>query len=95
MSESVRRRVGSLSQDTIFCTSRGRVKPSKHLCLGVGMKSVTGSYKVVEVLNRFGNSIGCHTAESIETEIASKIVQERNLPPDMLQSQASLSTGLA
>ena len=46
-------------------------------------------------MNRFGNSIGYYTAESIETEIASKIVQEGNLLPDMLQPQAGLSTGLA
>ncbi len=32
-----------------------------------------------KVLNRFGNSIGSHTAEYIETEIASKIVQEGNI----------------
>ncbi len=95
VSESVRRRVDSLSQDVIFCTSSGRVKPSKHLCLGVGTKSLTGSRRVVEVLNRFGHSIGYHTAESIETEIASKIVQGGNLLPDMLLPQPGLSTGLA
>ena len=32
--DSVKRRVDSLSQDVIFCTSRGKVKPSKQLCMG-------------------------------------------------------------
>ena len=39
--------------------------------MGMGMKSLTGSRKVVEILNHMGHSIGYRMAESMETEIAS------------------------
>ena len=59
--------------DVIYATTRGRTKPGKHLTLGLGLKSMTGSRKVIEVLNRHGHCIGYHTAEIIETELATQI----------------------
>ena len=42
------------------------------LCsMGLGMKSLTGSRKVVEILNNMGHSISYRMEESMETEIAS------------------------
>ena len=63
--------------------------------MGLGMKSLTGSRKVVEILNHMGHSIGYHMAESMETEIASSIVTEGKLLPDLLLPLLGLSTGLA
>ena len=37
------RRVSSFSQDAIYAMSNGKVKPSKHLTLGMAMKSITSS----------------------------------------------------
>ena len=42
---------------------RGIVKPSKHACLGLGLKSIVGSRKVIETLNRFDHSICYHTVD--------------------------------
>ena len=46
--------IQSVSQDIIFAASSERKLPSKHLKLGVALKSLTGSRKVVEILNRYG-----------------------------------------
>jgi len=59
------------------------------------MKSLTGNRRVVEILNHMGHAVSYHTAESIETEIASKIAAEGQLLPNMLLPQLGLSTGLA
>ena len=59
--ERVQRLVQSVSDDVIFATTRGRIKPGKHLCLGLGFKSLTGSRRVLEILNRFGHSVSYHT----------------------------------
>ena len=63
--EKIKRLVQSVSQDVIYATTRGRTKPGKHLTLGLGLKSITGSRKVIEVLNRHGHCIGYHKAEII------------------------------
>ena len=36
--------------------------------LGIALKSLTGSQKVVEIMNRLGHCISYHTIEEIETE---------------------------
>lgn len=89
------RKVQSFSQDAVYCVSRARIKPAKHLCMGLGMKSLTGSRRVVEILNRMGHSISYHTAESIETEVASSILEKNRFLPDILLQQPGLSTGSA
>ncbi len=55
--ERVHRLVNSVTDDIVFNVTRGKVKPGKQLCLGLGIKSLTGSRRVIEVLNRFGNSV--------------------------------------
>jgi hypothetical protein len=41
-SSCAQRYAHSASQDAIFATTRGAIKPAKHLCLGLGLKSMTG-----------------------------------------------------
>ena len=93
-SERVKRQANSTAQDMLFCTSNGTIKPSKHLCMGVGIKSLTGSRKIVDLLNRLGHSVSYHVAEGIETEIASAITETERLLPDMLLQQSGLCTAL-
>ena len=56
---------------------RGIVKPSKHVCLGLGLKSIAGRRKVIETLNRFGHSISYHTVESLETDLAMSVTARK------------------
>ena len=52
--DSKQRRISSLSQDAVFAATSGMKKPRKHLQLGVALKSLTGSKKVINMLNRMG-----------------------------------------
>ena len=50
-SSSKLRRIRSISEDVVYSMTSGRKKPSKHLKLGLVIKSLTGSKKVIEMLN--------------------------------------------
>ena len=54
-------RIQSISQDVIFAASSEHKLPSKHLKLRVALKSLTGSRKFVEMLNRYGHCANFHT----------------------------------
>lgn len=49
-------KIKSVCSDLIYIVTKGRVKPSKHLTLGLSMKSMTSSRKVLTILNRYGHT---------------------------------------
>ena len=73
---------------------RGIVKPAKHVCLGLGLKSIVGSRKVIETLNRFGHSISYHTVESSETDLAMSVTARNSSTPNGLDQQPDLGMGM-
>ena len=89
------RYIKAAAADTVFATTRGSVKPGKHLCLGMGIKSMTGSRKVLEILNHFGHSVNYHTAEELETTLATNISTTDVSTPDGLNRRPGLATALA
>ena len=89
------RLVKSVCDDVIYNTTGGRVKPMKHVMLGLGMKSITGSRKVVEILNSYGHSISYHLVEEKETEMATKIMDRHLATPDGIERKAGKCTSLA
>ena len=91
-SQRVERYIRSSAEDDIYKTTYGAVKPSKHMLLGMGLKSITGSRKVQEIVNHFGHCIGYHTAEEYETQIAAKIIEKKQVLPDGLEARKGLST---
>ena len=48
----------------------------KHLCLGLAMKSLTGSQHMIEILIHQGQSVNYHMVEEYETELPN-VVQEK------------------
>ena len=64
--DSKQRRINALCQDVIFSTTSGSKKPAKHLKLGLAVKSMTGSRKMVEILNRLGHCVSYSTVEELE-----------------------------
>ena len=95
ISEREDRYIPNSADDDIYKTTKGRVKPSKHILLGMGFKSMVGSRKVLEVLNNFGHCIGYHVAEKYETALAQTIMENDKCLPDGLVEAKNLSTGLA
>jgi len=74
--KEVERRAQSSSQDALFIVQRGRVKPEKHVTLGMTVKSTTGSRKLVTVLNRFGHCLNYTSLEELETSTADSLQEE-------------------
>ena len=80
-SETVKRRSDSLSQDALFSVQHGNLKPKKHILMGMSMKSMTGSKKIITMLNRMGHSINYHAVEEIETDLAYAILDRKEACP--------------
>jgi len=83
--------IKAAADDAVFATTRGSVKPGKHLCLGMGIKSMTGSRKVLEILNHLGYSVNYHTAEELETTLATHISTTDVSTPDGLNRRPGLA----
>lgn len=65
-----KRRVKSLSQDLIYAVSNGKIKTSKHIRLGIVLKSQTSSRKIVDIVNRHGHCCSYNVIEELEAEAA-------------------------
>lgn len=85
----------SLAEDAIFNVTNGRVKTKKHLTLGLSLKSLTSSRKVVEIISRYGHCCSYHVAEEIETEMTSTSCQRSTRCPEGIIRTKGLHTGLA
>ena len=68
-SSNKQRRINLIGENIIYAISSGAKIPAKHLQVGLAMKSLTGSRKVIEVLDRLGHSISYSVVEEIETEL--------------------------
>ena len=62
-------RITSISEDLVFAATSRRRRPAKHLQIGMTIKSLTGSKKVVTMLNRLGHCIRYNGTEELKTEL--------------------------
>ena len=95
MSNSKRRRVDSLTQDVVFSATSGKKKPGKHLELGINLKSLTGSRKILDIMNRLGHCANYHTIEEVETSLTLNAKSERRTLPFGLNPFKGSGLGLA
>ena len=58
------------------------------------LKSLTGSKKVIELLNRFGHCIGYTLCEEYETEIARQALQKEKATPEGILAAKGLTTAI-
>ncbi|GFW07209.1 hypothetical protein TNCV_3694031 [Trichonephila clavipes] len=73
--KDIRHRVGvnchrlsnSLASDATYCVNNGTVKPSKHIRLGMTVKSLTSSRKMINILNQLGHCCNYNMLEELET----------------------------
>ena len=87
--------VNSMSDDMLFVITCTRTKSGTHLCMVLPLNSVIGSRNVVEIVNRFGYCISYHTAEALETEIATYISHRKYATPDGITQLVGLCTSEA
>ena len=84
-----------MAADTVFSVTSGRKKPSKHLKLGLAVKSVTGSKKLIRVLNRYAHCVSYTTREKSETELTFAVISVSKISPPDLVPESSLTVGIA
>ena len=87
--------VDSIANDIVYAASNGRKVPGKQRHLGIVMKSITGSRKVIDILNRFGQCISYSAVEGLETELAFSVADSTQATPSGLYLLPNLRTGLA
>ena len=88
------RRVKSISVDAIFVVTSGLKKLSKHLQLGMAIKSLTCSKKVVDLLNRLGHCVSYSTFEEL-TELTFDATKEKRLTPNGMSLNPANNIGVA
>lgn len=49
-------------------THNSNIKTAKHICLGIALKSLTSSRKVVDIMNHYEHCISYNAIEELETE---------------------------
>ena len=74
------RRADASSQDALVFVNKGRVKPQKQITPVMGVKSLTGSRKILTVLSRFRHAINYHCAEELETAKFSTSIFRKRMP---------------
>ena len=90
---SKQRRINSINQDAIFAATSGQKNPGKHLVIGMTLKSLTGSRKVVDMMNRLGHCVSYNTTEELETELTFEANKDRNATPHGMVRSADSGTG--
>lgn len=93
--DRVRRLSSCYSQDSIYSITRGYIKPKKHILLGMTVKSLTGSKKVVEILSRQGYCITYPSILELETSAAYSCTSNNQLCPTSILRTSILSCGVA
>ena len=97
-SPDVRRGKSEIKQkrvNIIYAATADLKVPKKHIQLGLVTKSLTGSKKLLNVLNRYGHSISYTATEEIETELTYKGTKENVLIPNDMKACENTSVGLA
>ena len=59
------------------------------------MKSLTGSQKAIEILNRLGHCVSYNLVEEIETELTYAVNEKDNISASGMNMDANACTGLA
>lgn len=79
--EIKRNKISTISNSIIFTASNGLIKPSTCLTLALSTKSITGSRRMINILNRMGYCVSYNVAEEIETELAYSCSNESRILP--------------
>ncbi|KAK0180597.1 hypothetical protein PV327_002963 [Microctonus hyperodae] len=80
------RLTNSLASDAIFCVRNGTVMPRKQIALGMSIKSLSNSRKIVNILNRFGHCCNYNALEELETETTiSSVASTQIFPLDIVR----------
>ncbi|KAJ8681804.1 hypothetical protein QAD02_017596 [Eretmocerus hayati] len=94
-SDSLIFKAKSLASDIIFNVTKGVVKPSISIRLGMAVKSLKNSKQLVNLLNRSGHCVNYSALEEFETELAYTSLARSALCPNNILLRNDLNTGVA
>lgn len=89
------RQVESYCEDIVYAIHNGQVKMSKHIVLGITLKSLTSSRKIVDIIHRYGHCISYSGVEELETEATYTSLKKSNVCPETIKKSSHLCTGVA
>lgn len=89
------RQVNSICEDVVYSVHNGKIKTSKHIMLGMTLKSLTSSRKIIDIIHRYGHCISYQGIEELETEATYTSIQKSSLCPETIRKSGHLSTGVA
>lgn len=90
------KKIECICSSVILAMFNGRVKPAAAIQLGMAIKSLSGSRKVLDILNRMGHSISYTVVEELETELAyGGSIRQLTLPEGLIAGIPELNTHIA
>lgn len=89
------RKVNSLAEDLIYNVSNGLIKTKKHITLGMTLKSLTSSRKIVDIINKYGHCCSYHIVEELETTATTTSLNRSKICPEEICKRNDMHTGVA
>lgn len=89
------RQVQSFCEDVMYSVHNGKIKTSKHIVLGMTLKSLTSSRKIIDIIHRYGHCISYPGIEELETEATYASIKKSSLCPETIDKNPNLCTGVA
>ena len=83
-----------MNEDAVFAATAGLKKPLKHLMLGIALKSLTDSRKVIKIMIRLGHCVSYHTIEEFETKATFESTKQNLLTPLGMKLNSRCGTGV-
>lgn len=83
----------SFASGVIYAIHRGRVKTTKHITLGIKVKSLSSSEKLLRLLHSYGHCISYSKVLELETEATYTILETDKVCPAGMVLQPSLNSG--
>lgn len=85
----------SIGQDLIYAAFGHKIKTSKHITLGLAVKSLCNSKKIINILSKYGHCCSYTTLEELETELTFSTVNSTHVCPEDILRRPDLNTGVA
>ena len=83
-----------MAADTVFLVTNGRKKTSKHLKLGLAVKTMTGNKVLIGMLNRYGHCVSYTIPKEPEIELTFTVTSASKISPPDLVADSSLTAGI-
>lgn len=88
--------IGSIASDLVYGLTGGKTLQLKHFLLALGLHDLTGSRKVVDIVNGLGHCLSYNTTMDIKTGVAEQLLEQINrieiLPLQPLTEQSIAPT---